>query len=461
MNFFDAIVVFFEKILLPRWMAPEWMHPVEVVGFYITLVIGLLFTVCYTYQFLYVFLALVHPPKKYKDAPKTKRYAAIIAARNEDTVIGNLLESIAVQDYHTVAPNMIDVFVVADNCTDNTEKVALSHGAKCYCRHDDKNRTKGFALQFLIENIRKDYGIEHYDGYIVFDADNLLSPDYISRMNDAFDDGNKIICSYRNTKNFKTNWISASYALHYLRTIRTEHRARSYLRMATRIQGTGFLVANEIIKDGWKYTSLTEDRARSADAVVMGYDITYNNDAVFYDEQPTTLHSAMRQRIRWAKGNIQAFTESGGKLFLGIFKSKGIHLKLRNFDMLMTIFPRQLVTGFRRVIILFTKAITFLLAADWLGIAPALIFWFFTPFVKQWCYALYALIFERKRIVKIPLYRIMWFVFMFPFFDVIGRIAMLIALFSHVEWKPIPHKEDIRLSDMQLDNTNKAPAKPI
>ncbi len=434
------------------WKIFEW----------IWLISGFIVGTMYAYKFIYLVVGFF-TTRHFPEAKKHHRYAILIAARNESKVLGNLLESIASQDYHSVAPKQIDVFVVADNCTDNTKEVALSYGAKCYCREDKIHRTKGYALQFLIENIKQDYGIEHYDAYIVFDADNLLAPDYISRMNDAFDEGNKIICSYRNTKNFKTNWISASYALHYLRTIRTEHRGRSYLRMATRIQGTGFLVANEIIKDGWKYTSLTEDRALSADAVVQGYDITYHNDAVFYDEQPTTLHIAMRQRIRWAKGNIDAFTESGGKLFLGIFKSKGIHWKLRNFDMLMTIFPRQLVTGFRRIIILFTKALSFMYAANWLGIGPALLFWFLTPFVKQWCYALYAVVFESKRLVKIPIYRMSWFIFMFPFFDVIGRIAMMIALFSHVEWKPIPHDEDIRLSDMQLNHAqnNEAPAKTM
>lgn len=51
MKFFEAIKHFFETVLLPSWMAPEWMPPVEQIGFYITTVIGLLFTIFYTYQF--------------------------------------------------------------------------------------------------------------------------------------------------------------------------------------------------------------------------------------------------------------------------------------------------------------------------------------------------------------------------------------------------------------------------
>ena len=72
--------------------------------------------------------------------------------------------------------------------------------------------------------IDRDYGVDSYEGYFIFDADNLLKGDYITRMNEAFDAGEKIVTSYRNTKNFGDNWISASYALHWMRTQRTEHR---------------------------------------------------------------------------------------------------------------------------------------------------------------------------------------------------------------------------------------------
>ena len=118
--------------------------------------------------------------------------------RNEKNVIGNLLDSIKKQDY---PKELLTVFVIADNCTDNTAEIARSHGAICYERFDDEHKTKGFALQYLFEKIEEDYGCMSFEGYFVFDADNLLKSDYISRMNDAFDAGEKIITSYRNTKN--------------------------------------------------------------------------------------------------------------------------------------------------------------------------------------------------------------------------------------------------------------------
>ena len=257
--------------------------------------------------------------RKFKKAKKKYKYAICIAARNESSVIGNLLDSISKQDY---PKELLTVFVVADNCTDDTAKIVRKSGAICYERYDDVNKTKGYALQYLFNKIEEDYGRMNFDGYFIFDADNLLKKDYISKMNDAFDSGEKIITSYRNTKNFDENWIASTYALHWIRSIRTNHRARSVLRLATNIQGTGFLFTNEIVRDGWHYTSLTEDRALTADAVAQGYRISYQDEAEFFDEQPVSLKVALRQRLRWSKGHLLAFVESGPYLFMNIIFGK-------------------------------------------------------------------------------------------------------------------------------------------
>ena len=145
---------------------------------------------------------------------------------------------------------MLTVFVIADNCTDNTAEIARQKGAICYARQKDKERTKGFALRYLFKQIKKNYGIDYFEGYFIFDADNLLNKDYISRMNVSVDSGLKIIISYRNTKNFDENWIASTYAIHWLRSIRLNHRARSVLRLATNIQGTGFLFASGLFSTG-------------------------------------------------------------------------------------------------------------------------------------------------------------------------------------------------------------------
>lgn len=288
----------------------EWKSVYDIIGS----ILGFMFLYKNAYYIIGLFLT-----RKFKPAKNKHKYAILIAARNEKNVIGNLIDSINKQDYDM---KLVTTFVVADNCTDNTAEIARSHGAICYERFDNEHRTKGYALEFLLDRIEEDYGRMSFEGYFIFDADNLLNTDYISRMNDAFDSGEKIITSYRNTKNFDENWIASTYALHWIRSIRANHRARSVLHLATNIQGTGFLFTSEIVKNGWHYTSLTEDRALTADAVAQGYQITYQDKAMFYDEQPTSLKVALRQRTRWSKGHLQAFVESGPYLFINIFLGK-------------------------------------------------------------------------------------------------------------------------------------------
>ena len=436
--------------------------------------------------------------RKFKKASKKHKYAILIAARNESAVIGNLIDSIRKQDY---PKELLDIFVVADNCTDDTAEVARRLGANVYERTDTEHRTKGFALQYLVKCIDRDIGVKSYEAYMIFDADNLLKSDYVSRMNDSFDAGEKIVTSYRNTKNFSDNWIAASYGIHWLRTIRNEHRAKSLFRLATRIQGTGFLFSNELIENGWNYTSLTEDRAFCADAVVKGYKISYNNNAIFYDEQPVNLRVALRQRIRWAKGHLQAFAESGGKLFIHIFHTEknaeaclteeekknltpikrllnNIRLRFMSFDMLMIIYPRPIFLFFKKISLLILRTIlilhaqlfiTYMYAPRFLAhflksigvslhglpkscmIGVLFLFmlsWTLDSYIKGIVTAIYIFIVEHKRIMPIIWYKKIWYCITFPIFDIIGKISMVIALFSKVEWKPIPHNAAINIDQI-------------
>ena len=159
MRFFEAFVDFFEKLLL-SWEKDPSLNAVEAVGFYLTAVIGTLFTLCYAYQFFYLFLALVVRPRKYKAAPMDKRYAVVIAARNESRVLPALLNSIKGQTYPL---DLIDIYVVADNCTDDTAAVARAAGAFVFERENKQLVGKGYALAFLFDRIKESCGFAAYD----------------------------------------------------------------------------------------------------------------------------------------------------------------------------------------------------------------------------------------------------------------------------------------------------------
>ena len=271
------------------------------------------------YKTIYQYIGFFVKAKKFDPAPQTRKYGIVIAARNEELVIGNLVNSLYEQTYPR---DKFQVFVVADNCdkNDRTAEIARECGAIVYERCCPEKARKGWALEYLFENIEKDFGIQSYDGYLFFDADNVVSRDYLERMNEAFATGVDGVIGYRNSKNFEQNWISAHYSIHFMRSSYTLHRPRGRLNLCTHIAGTGYLLSSDMLKDGWHYYSLTEDTQATMDFAVQGKRIEYCEAAEFYDEQPYQIKVMLRQRLRWAKGRMACFFRYGAKLFYGLVR---------------------------------------------------------------------------------------------------------------------------------------------
>lgn len=405
-------------------------------------VIGTILLILRAYQVIY-YLG-IFKNTHYKPTENRHKFGICIAGRNEERVIRNLLDSIDRQDY---PKDKLVIFVVADNCTDNTAQIVRDFANEseiethCIEHINPDERTKGFALRYLFNEIISNYGIDYCEGYFIFDADNVLNSDYVQRMNEAFDEGHKIITSFRNTKNTAQNWISFSYAMHWLRTCLFEHRGKNLVGLSCRIQGTGFLFASEVVKDGWIYTSLTEDRAFCSDAVVNGYRVVYCEDAKFYDEQPYSLKVSLRQRLRWAKGNWLASLEYVPKLIPKLFKSK--KRVFMTYDCFWLNFPNQLESIGRRLIILICNIIIGIASVNVWGLVSGLLVTFGITLLEMWgglmLQILFTFIFYHKQLPKINVFKLFYFLICFPIFDVIGAITICIAVFKKVEWKPIPH----------------------
>ena len=146
----------------------------------------------WVYQFVISLCSFV----KVKDKPllvdKQHKFMAIIPAHNEESVVGNLIESLKKLDY---PDELYDIYVIADNCTDNTAKVAKEAGAIVYERFDDKKKTKGFALQwFFNKKIEED---APYDAFCIFDADNIVDKNFLNVMNKKLCQGEDVVQGYK------------------------------------------------------------------------------------------------------------------------------------------------------------------------------------------------------------------------------------------------------------------------
>ncbi len=394
--------------------------------------IALIICVCYFYQFVYLAIPFLIKKRKHKKTKKHK-FAVLIAARNEEKTIANLIKTIKEQNY---PQKLIKIFVVADNCTDNTAQVSRDAGAIVYERFNKEKVGKGYALDFLIEKIDEDFSKEKFDAFFVFDADNLLKSNYITEMNKTFSDGYEVVTSYRNSKNYGDNWISAGYALWFLRESQYLNRPRMLLGVSSAISGTGFMFSREVMQKygGWKFFLLSEDTEFTVNNVLNNIKIGYCDTAIFYDEQPVKFKQSWKQRMRWAKGYLQVI----GKYGKSLVKKSALDLDFSAFDMIMVMTPAIILTIIGIICNISISAASLLVGKSLLISIESIMEFFLNSYLTVYVVGLLTTITEWKRIYATPLKKILY-TFTFPIFMATYIPISFVALFKKVEWEPIEH----------------------
>jgi len=394
------------------------------------------FLLLYSYQLVYIGIGIFKNKRKLRDASKLHHFAFVIAARNESNVIGGLIESIKLQKY---PKELIDIFVVADNCTDNTAEIARNAGAIVYERESKTHVGKGYALDFIFNRINTEHADKGIEAFFIFDADNVIKDNYVLEMNKAFDAGYEACTSYRNSKNYGTNWISAGYSLWFVREAKFLNNPRFICGTNCAVSGTGFMISKRIVdmNGGWKYNLLTEDIEFSVDAALKHIRIGYVHDAEFFDEQPETFAQSWKQRMRWSKGFYQVLGNYGGKLCKGIFSKK---FGFACYDMLMNIMPALILSLFCLVLntvfllIGLVTANPTLVASTLVSVMHTILSFYATLYIV----GLITTISEWEKIDCSAAGKILY-TFTFPIFMFTYVPIAVVAIFKKVGWSPIAH----------------------
>lgn len=310
-------------------------------------------------------------------------------------------------------------------------------------------------MEFLFDRINEDFGIENHDAYVIFDADNILNPLFLSKINDALDSGADVAVGYRDIKNFDTNPISAAYGIHFYRSTATLHRPRAVLGLSTHIAGTGYAIKSEHLKDGWHFSSLTEDTQFTLNAIADGKKIVFCEDAIFYDEQPYQLKVMIRQRLRWAKGRLFSFLSCARKLFFGIFR-KGSR-KFECYDMFFYAFPKALFSAILSLIYPITTLIlgTFSVQTDLFSVISKLIVTLLSSYFGFLLIGAISVFRERDKI-HCSAGKMLIYILTFPLFDLTGLPIAIASLFMRIKWKPIKHDKAIKIEDIHKQENKNA-----
>lgn len=251
------------------------------------------------YQFVFSILGLYRKKKK-RHYSATKSFAVLVAAHNEEQVVGALMENLKQLDY---PKELYDVFVICDNCTDNTAKIVREHGMNACVRTNNNLRGKGYAIEWMLKEL---WAMpRQYDAVVMFDADNLADVNFLKEMNDDLCSGARVIQGYIDTKNPEDSWITAAYGISYWYINRLWQLSRHNMNMANFLGGTGMCFETNLLKEiGWGATSLVEDLEFTMRSVKRGVYPKFNYDAKVFDEKPLTFKASARQRLRWMQGHF-------------------------------------------------------------------------------------------------------------------------------------------------------------
>ena len=376
--------------------------------------------------------------KPASEYPATKKFAMVVAAHNEEMVISGLIKSLLNMKY---PKELYDVFIVADNCTDKTAKIARDMGVQVLERFNKVEKGKGFALEWAFNKI---FEMEKkYDGFCVFDADNLVSPNFLLEMNKRMLEGHRVIQGYIDSKNPFDSWVTASYSIAFWTSNRLFQLSRSYLGLSCGLCGTGFCVDTELIKEmGWGATCLTEDLEFTMKLVLRGLKVAWAHDAIVYDEKPLTLMQSWHQRVRW----MQGYADCTSRFF---FKLLGKSIKDR--DLLAFDAALYLLQPLRIIIYGAITLFAYLQFAQPQGtlfqmnyLIPGYIWTIFV--VAQFLYGPLIVMSEKRFNFKVFLAYLIY-----PFYNLTWVPITIIGMFNadKKEWNHTLHTRQIDISDLE------------
>ncbi len=390
--------------------------------------------------FMYYFVVSAFGWFKRKEVPADQfpianSFVIFVAAHNEERVIGNIVRNLKNLDY---PKDMYDIFVIADNCDDNTAKIAAENGANVLERKDETKKGKGYSLEWAFTRLFESK--KEYDAICILDADNLVSENYLLEMNKQLSRGENVVQGYLDSKNPNDSWISGNHSIAYWISDRLFQLPRYYLGLSCALGGTGFVMKTELLKEiGWQATCLTEDLEFSLRLVLKGQRVAWSHDAIVYDEKPIHLKQSWKQRKRWMQGHC----DCARRFFKDLIQKAVKEKSWLALDAAMYLIQPFIIVanGVALVFgaIIFASDIKHFLKSD-----NVILFALLLLIVTY--YTIVFVIAEGKMTPKM-----MKYYFAFPFYS-LTWIPIIVQGFVHrndTEWVHTEHTRDLEIDDMK------------
>ncbi|MEW5784564.1 MAG: glycosyltransferase family 2 protein [Bacillota bacterium] len=409
--------------------------------------------------FLFIAAAGLFTKRRCREHPSTLRFAVIVPAHNEEYVVTKLVRNLMDLDY---PKELYDVYVIADHCTDDTARAAREQGALVWERSGTE-RGKGRSLHEVMSGLgftasgNTAPGTARYDAATIIDADNLVALNYLQVMNSRLLEGEKLIQCLIDAKNPNDSWVASVFSVNFWINNRFILQARYNVGFSSLTAGSGVCISREILeKIGWSTVTITEDLEFAVQALLHGYRATFTRETRVYDEKPLSFSAACRQRLRWARGQLNVALLYAPRL-LGKGLLKGDPARLEGGLRLMQLPIVALGTLLALLAPLQPELFrdTSLYYCVGLHYPPVAVLFAAMPYLLP----LLALLLDR-----LPLKPYRYF-FLYPFFYIswIGIIIYALFTFRRQKWVPTMHTCNLSLDQLQNNSSHsqsRSPARP-
>ena len=374
--------------------------------------------------------AFIKPKKDKIVSKKNHKFSIVIAARNEEKVIGNIIDSLKKQNYDK---KLYSINIIVNNSTDKTYEVSKKHGAnviKC----DVPVKSKGDVLRYIFKKFRND----KFDAYVIFDADNVVHPDFLKYMNNSLNSGYKVAQGFRDSKNYQDNWISGSYTLFFYIQNFFFNLSRKKLNSSASINGTGFMVQKEFIDNlNFNPVTLTEDVELTTVCAINNEKIDFVKNAITYDEQPTLFRVSLTQRLRWSKGNLQCWKKYHRALVKSFFKNHNlaaVDMYLNNLAAVI-----QVIATVIALVGLIERMVTTKVVFSVVGILGVL-----GSYLATFVVTLFVTLYNKKSVSAMLPSLILFTLFMMTWVPI-----NIVCLFKkNIKWQHIGHNKSVNIEDI-------------
>ena len=234
-------------------------------------------------------------------------FLILFPAYKEDVVIVSSVQSVLRQDY---PKELYHIGVISDHMQPETNE-QLSQLPITLLQPSFEKSSKAKALQYAITNYelqQSKFGMRNSelpDYVVVLDADNVVEPDFLSRLDAVCQQGHRVIQCHRTAKN-SNNSIAALDGISEEINNSLFRRGQSRVGLSASLIGSGMCFDYELFaKDVMQLSSAVEDRELEGLLARQGVHIHYADDIMVYDEKVSNGENFQRQRLRWMSGQVQ------------------------------------------------------------------------------------------------------------------------------------------------------------